>query len=229
MNILSMGKVYMSGKITEKIPYGFMRHEKYDIVVMDSEKMESVKLMFSLCLDGMSLGQIKSVIESQGIEYPAKYKKDKIVGWPLAEIRKILSDPIYRYERYGAIAKEELEIARRMLTLNTRVVGKRMEISALVGIAVCKECGSFLVEKSVSTRGRTYLYYVCGKNKKGKGCSTHKIAVQELDKKVLEEMRKEIGDREVLRCKGLTREIAIGYLKYVSIDSAGNIKVIWNT
>ena len=66
-----------------------MRHEKYDVVVMDREKMESVKLMFSLCLDGMSLGQIKSVIESQGIEYAAKYKKDKIVGWPLAEIRKV--------------------------------------------------------------------------------------------------------------------------------------------
>lgn len=158
-----------------------MRHEKYDIVVMDSEKMESVKLMFSLCLDGMSLGQLKSVIESQGIEYPAKYKKDKIVGWPLTEIRKILSAPIYGYERYGAIAKEELEIARQILTLNTRVVGKRMEISALVGIAVCKECGSFLVEKSVSTRGRTYLYYMCERNKKGKGCSTRKIAVQELE------------------------------------------------
>ena len=70
---------------------------------------------------------------------------------------------------------------------------------------------------------------MCGKNKKGKGCSTHRITVEELNKKVLEVMRKEIGDREVFRCKGLTREIAIGYLKYVSIDSAGNIKVIWNT
>lgn len=109
----------------------------------------------------------------------------------MTEIRKILSDPIYGNERYSAIAKEELEIARRMLTLNTRVVGKRMEISALVGIAVCKECGSFLVEKSVSTRIRRYLYYMCGKNKKGKGCSTHKIAVQELDRKVLEEMRRD--------------------------------------
>ena len=218
----------MNGKITEKIPYGFMRHEKYDVVVMDSEKMESVKLMFSLCLDGMSLGQIKNVIESQGIEYPAKYKKDKKVGWSLAEIRKILSDPIYGYERYGAIAKEELEIARRMLTLNTRVAGKRMEISALVGIAVCKECGSFLVEKSVSTRGRTYLYYMCGKNKKGKGCSAHKITVEELNKKVLEKMRKGIGDREVLCCKDLTREIAIKYLRYVSVDCIGNIELIYN-
>ena len=219
----------MNGKITEKIPYGFMRHEKYDVVVMDSEKMESVKLMFSLCLDGMSLGQIKNVIESQGIEYPAKYKKDKIVGWSLAEIRKILSDPIYGNERYSAIAKEELEIARRMLTLNTRVVGKRMEISALVGIAMCKECGSFLVEKSVSTRGRTYLYYMCGKNKKGKGCSTHKIAVQELDEKVFVKMRRDIEDREVLCCKGLTREIAIKYLRYVNVDCVGNIELILNT
>ena len=105
----------MNGKITEEIPYGFMRHEKYDVVVMDREKMESVKLMFRLCLDGMSLGQIKNVIESQGIEYPAKYKKDKIVGWSLAEIRKILSDPIYGDERYSAIAKKELEIARRIV------------------------------------------------------------------------------------------------------------------
>lgn len=224
-----MEKVYMSGKITEKIPYGFMKHEKYDIVIMDSEKMESVKLMFSLCLDGMSLGQIKSVIESQGVEYPAKYKKDKIVGWSLAEIRKILSDPIYGNERYSVIAKEELEIAKRMLTLNTRVVGKHMEISALVGIAVCKECGSFLVEKSVSTRARRYLYYMCGKNKKGKGCATHKIAVKELNKKALEEMRKEIGDIEVLCCKDLTRKIAIKYLKYVSVDCVGNIEVVWNT
>ena len=206
-----------------------MRHEKYGVLVMNSEKIQVVKLMFSLCLDGMSLGQIKEVIESQGIEYQAKYKKDKIVGWSLAEIRKILSDPIYGNERYSAVAKEELEIARRMLTLNTRVVGKRMEISALVGIAVCKECGSFLVEKSVSTRGRTYSYYMCERNKKGKGCSTRKIAVQELDKKVLEEMKKEMGDIEVLRCKDLTREIAIRYLKYVSVDCAGNIKAIWNT
>ena len=40
------------------------------------------------------------------------------------------------------------------------------------------------MEKSVSTRGQTYLYYMCERNKKGKGYSTLKIAVQELDKKM---------------------------------------------
>ena len=41
-----MEEVYMNRKITEKIPYGLMRHEKYYVVVVDSEKMESVKWMF---------------------------------------------------------------------------------------------------------------------------------------------------------------------------------------
>lgn len=61
----------------------------------------------------------------------------------MAELRKILSDPIYGDERYSVIVKEELEIARQMLTINTRVVRKRMVISVLVGIAVCRESGSF--------------------------------------------------------------------------------------
>ena len=42
-----MEKVYMSGKITEKIPYGFVKHEKYGVLVMNSEKIQVVKLMFS--------------------------------------------------------------------------------------------------------------------------------------------------------------------------------------
>lgn len=42
-------------------------------------------------------------------------------------------------------------------------------------------------------------------------------------------MRKEIRDIEVLCYKDPTREIAKRYLKYVSVDCAGNIKVVWNT
>lgn len=69
---------------------------------------------------------------------------------------------------------------------------------------------------------------MCGKNKKGKGCSTHRITVEELNKKVLEVMRKGIGDVEVLCCKNLTREIAIRYLRYVSVNYIRNIELIYN-
>ena len=69
---------------------------------------------------------------------------------------------------------------------------------------------------------------MCGKNKKERDIPTHKITVEELNKKVLEVMRKEIGDIEVLCCKNLTREIAIKYLRYVSVDCIGNIELIYN-
>ena len=42
-------------------------------------------------------------------------------------------------------------------------------------------------------------------------------------------MRRDIEDREVLCCKGLTREIAIKYLRYVNVDCVGNIELILNT
>ena len=93
----------------------------------------------------------------------------------------------------------------------------------------CVRSVAVFFEKLVSTRGRRYLYYMCGKNKKGMGCSTHKIGVEELDKKILEERRKKIGDIEGLCCRDLTKEIAIRYLKYVSVDCVGNIEVVWNT
>ena len=75
----------MNKRSTERIPYGFMKHERYGVLVMNSEKIQVVKLMFSLCLDGMSLGQIKEVIESQGIEYPANTTANFLKAWSFYE------------------------------------------------------------------------------------------------------------------------------------------------
>ena len=92
---LKTKKVYMDEKIPEKIPYEFKKYEKSDVLIEDNEKMDIVRLMFCLCFDELNLGKIESVIESQGGEALAKYKKTKIVGWSLTEIRKILSDSIF--------------------------------------------------------------------------------------------------------------------------------------
>lgn len=108
---LKTKKVYMDEKIPEKIPYEFKKYEKSDVLIEDNEKMDIVRLMFCLCFDELNLGKIESVIESQGGEALAKYKKTKIVGWSLTEIRKILSDSIFGDERIqnciwrGEIAK----------------------------------------------------------------------------------------------------------------------------
>lgn len=214
----------MSKRVVKKGTYGFVESQGENVLKVDTEKMRAVRLMFDLCLDGMSLGQIKDIIHAQGILYPAKYKKDTPTGWSLSEISKILSNPIYSDERYKIISTQEFKVAQHMLKLNTRVTGKKIEISALVGIAVCSECGSFLVEKSVSSRGRKYLYYICGKYKKNGGCSAHKIAVLELNRRVLEILQYQ--NMDMLSFKELTREMAIKYLERVCVNSAGDIESV---
>lgn len=82
----------MSKRAVQKDTYGFVEGQGENIFRIDTEKKRVVRLMFDLCLDRMDLGQIKGLIEAQGILYPAKYKKDTPIGWLLAEISKILSD-----------------------------------------------------------------------------------------------------------------------------------------
>lgn len=110
----------MSKRAVQKGTYGFVEGQGENIFKIDTEKIRVVRLMFDLCLDGMSLGQIKDIIEVQGILYPAKYKKDKPIGWSLAEISKILSNPIYSDERYKIVSEQDFKLAQRMLRLNTR-------------------------------------------------------------------------------------------------------------
>lgn len=113
----------MDKRAVQKGTYGFVEGHEENVFIIDTEKMRVVRLMFDLCLDGMSLGQIKDVIEAQGILYPAKYKKNMPIRWSLAEISKILSNPIYSDERYKIISTQEFKVAQRMLSLKITGTG----------------------------------------------------------------------------------------------------------
>ncbi len=66
--------------MAEKISYGFMKLEKYDVLVIDSKKMEAVKLMYSLCLDGMSLGRSRALKSPKESDIWPNIKKDEAIG-----------------------------------------------------------------------------------------------------------------------------------------------------
>ncbi len=84
------------------------------------------------------------------------------------------------------------------------------------------------MEKSVSSRGRKYLYYICEKYKKNAGCSSHKIAVLELNRKVLEILQNQQLEKNT-NAKELTRKSVIKYFESVHVNSRGKIeKVEWN-
>lgn len=75
-NMIKEWREAMGKRAVQKGTYGLVEGQGENVFKIDIEKMRALRLMFDLCLDGMSLGQIKDVIEAQGVLYPAKYKKD---------------------------------------------------------------------------------------------------------------------------------------------------------
>lgn len=71
------------------------------------------------------------------------------------------------------------------------------------------------------------ITYVANIRKKG-GCSAHKIAVLELNRRILGILQYQ--NMDMLSFKELTREMAIKYLERVCVNSAGDIESVeWNT
>jgi site-specific DNA recombinase len=77
--------------ISENIQWGFQRKfEKGDIVIV-SEQAEVVRKIFSLYLQGLSLGQIKAYLESQGIKTVTGKET-----WDAKTIQRMLTNEKYR-------------------------------------------------------------------------------------------------------------------------------------
>ncbi len=214
-------------EIREVTPLGFMQHVEKSTVLRPYKKhIDLVRKIFQLCISGRSLGQITEYVNQQNVTYRAKYKKETEVKWSMAEVKKILQNEVYVSETYRVISKREFAIAQKMLTINTRVTDGKIEISPLIGIARCAECGSLMVERSTSSRGRKYCYYMCGTNKRKGGCTPHKVSVNELDDSVFKWLKNHVFAEEVQTADGLTRKLAIQYVDCVYVDEYGMMERI---
>ena len=84
--------------IEHACPYGYKKadDDKYKVVV-DTNVSENVKLIFSMYLQGYSLGKIAKHLTSLGIDTAKMYKEGKaaINEWRSDSIGRILRDPFY--------------------------------------------------------------------------------------------------------------------------------------
>ncbi|WP_249030229.1 recombinase family protein [Tannockella kyphosi] len=64
--------------------------------------------------------------------------------------------------------------------------------NSLSGFVFCADCGASMIRKTVPSRGKKYVYYICSKNKKHKVCSTHSMALVEVEEKVLNGIRDQV-------------------------------------
>ena len=72
------------------------------------------------------------------------------------------------------IPAEQFELVQRILETETRRPNDAETVALFAGFLYCGDCGSRLVRRSASYKGKRYIYYQCSGSKQNKGsCTSH--------------------------------------------------------
>ncbi|MFR9542850.1 MAG: recombinase family protein [Rikenellaceae bacterium] len=83
------------------------------------------------------------------------------------------------------VTNEDFNIVGGLLAVDTRIAPQQKAVYTFSGLLYCADCGEQLVRSSVCKGGKTYFYYMCGKNRREKKCTSHRIADTALSNGVL--------------------------------------------
>ena len=217
-------------------PYGYKKAEgNRNALVVDEGAAGTVRLVFSLYKDGMSIQKIADRLNgtgtaspmeykiSQGVKFETMFKTGACAKWSYNAVKRILTNEIYigilaqgktgtpNYKVRQARKKDEDEwvrvedaveplvtyedfmAVRMMLGRDMRSAAGGPENNVLSGFLFCADCGQTMVRKTVPSKNRKYVYYVCSSSKAKHGCTTHCISAAEAEKAVLNAVRDQIG------------------------------------
>ena len=74
------------------------------------------------------------------------------------------------------IPAEQFELVQRILETETRRPNDAETVALFAGFLYCGDCGSRLVRRSASYKGKRYIYYQCSGSKQNKGsCTSHML------------------------------------------------------
>ena len=79
------------------------------------------------------------------------------------------------------ISAEQFELVQRILETETRRPNDAETVALFAGFLYCGDCGSRLVRRSASYKGKRYIYYQCSGSKQNKGsCTSHNLRDEKL-------------------------------------------------
>lgn len=79
------------------------------------------------------------------------------------------------------IPAEQFELVRWILETETRRPNDAETVALFAGFLYCGDCGSRLVRRSASYKGKRYIYYQCSGSKQNKGsCTSHNLRDEKL-------------------------------------------------
>ena len=158
---------------------------------------------------------------STGVNFETVFKTSDTAKWEYNTVKRILTNDCYigvliqgkrgtpNYKDRRTKSKDEsewvkIENAHEALVSYEDFVAVNILLArdmrstvddsenSLSGFVFCADCGASMIRKTVPSRGKKYVYYVCSKNKKHKVCSTHSIALVEVEEKVLNGIRDQV-------------------------------------
>lgn len=85
------------------------------------------------------------------------------------------------------VPAEQFELVQRILETETRRPNDAETVALFAGFLYCGDCGSRLVRRSASYKGKRYIYYQCSGSKQNKGsCTSHMLEIlHERERKAL--------------------------------------------
>ncbi len=150
---------------------------------------------------------------AKGIKFEKVFKTSENAKWEYNTVKRILVNDIYigvltqgkkgspNYKVKSVRVKEESEwiskqdnheplvsfedfdAVNQMLKRDMRSKDDNSE-NTLSGFIFCSDCGGTMIRKTIPSKGKKYVYYICSCHKKNKTCTSHSIAVSEVEEKV---------------------------------------------
>lgn len=90
------------------------------------------------------------------------------------------------------ISPNDFELVQQVLARDTRTCPGSSRAELFSGLVYCGECGCSMIRKTVPSKKKKYVYYVCAAHKNEKKCSAHSIRDSVLENMVFVSLNKQI-------------------------------------
>ena len=160
--------------------------------------------------------------KSCGLKYKTGFKTSFESRWSAVSVGRILANPVYtgkliqgkrgtpnykiktvrmREEKDWVVAENNHDpiidpvtfmTVQRMLERDTRTAPQNDILYPLSGMVFCADCKASMLRRTVKRGNKTFGYYVCSANKRGRGCSSHSFERGRLEQTVLRAIAKQI-------------------------------------
>ena len=159
---------------------------------------------------------------SAGVKYNTVFKTGDTAKWTYKAVQRILTNEVYigvlaqgkrgtpNYKVRIVQSKDEAEwvkvenahealvsyedfmAVKAMMKRDMRCAPDQDEAYLFSGFLFCGDCQQSMIRKTVPSKTKKYIYYVCSTNKHSRSCSPHSISAKEVEEKVFTAIRDQI-------------------------------------